>query len=97
MTIQNEGSFPRVIYRGEEDLESEQATAAALIEAIQNYDCHKVLHDYRAVTGARMGTLHSYSAAASYDRRFSSSTVWVTTPSSRMKSRNVPGCSQAMC
>ncbi len=70
MTIQNEGSFLRVIYRGEEDLESEQATAAALIEVIQNYDCHKVLHDYRAVTGARMGTLDSYSAAASYDRRF---------------------------
>ena len=59
MTIQNEGSFLRVIYRGEEDLESEQATAAALIEAIQNHDCHKVLHDYRAVTGARMGTLDS--------------------------------------
>ena len=70
MTIQNEGNFLRVVYRGEEDLESEQATAAALIEAVQIHDCHRVLHDYRAVTGARMGTLDSYAAAASYDRRF---------------------------
>ncbi len=70
MTIHNEGSFLRVVYRGEEDLESEQTAAAALIEAIQNHDCHKVLCDYRAVIGPRMGTVDSYSAAASYDRRF---------------------------
>ncbi len=70
MTIQNEGSFLRATYRGEEDLESEQEMAADLIEVIQIHDCHRVLHDYRAVTGARMGILDSYAAASSYDRRF---------------------------
>jgi hypothetical protein len=70
VTIQKEDGFLRVIYRGEEDLESELETASALLEAIDEHDCRRILHDCRSVTGPRLGTRDCFAAAAAYDRRF---------------------------
>ena len=70
ITIRKEYDFLRVIYRGEEDLESEMGLEAALLKAIKEHDCHKLLHDCRAVTGSRLGTLDCFTVAGSYDRRF---------------------------
>lgn len=65
-----EDGFLRVIYRGEEDLAGEMEIEPELLEAIEKYDCRRVLHDCRAVTGPRLGTVDCFSAAAAYDRRF---------------------------
>jgi hypothetical protein len=70
ITIRKEYDFLRVIYRGEENLESEMGLEAALLKAIKEHDCHKLLHDCRAVTGSRLGTLDCFTVAGSYDRRF---------------------------
>lgn len=70
VTIEKQEGFLRVIYRGEEDLESEMKAASALLEAIDAHDCHRILHDCRAVVGPRLGTQDAFSAAGSYDRRF---------------------------
>lgn len=72
VTIRRQGEFLRVIYRGEEDLESEMALQAALLDAIEEHDCRRLLHDCRAVSGSRLGTMDAFAAAASYDRRFRS-------------------------
>ena len=70
VTIRNEGAFLRVVYEGEEDLESEIELQAALLEAVEEHGGRRLLHDCRAVSGPRLGTLDSFAAAASYDRRF---------------------------
>ena len=70
ITIEKEDGFLRVIYRGEEDLESELGVGSAILKATEEHDCHRLLHDCRAVTGSRLGTLDCFTVAGSYDRRF---------------------------
>ena len=70
ITIEKEEGYLRVIYRGEEDLESELGVGAAILRAIEEHDCPKLLLDCRAVTGFRLGTLDCVAAVASYNRRF---------------------------
>jgi hypothetical protein len=70
VTVHREDGFLRVIYRGEEDLESEMQAASALLKAVAVHDCHRILHDCRAVVGPRLGTQDCFNAASSYDRRF---------------------------
>jgi hypothetical protein len=70
VTIEKQDGYLRVVYRGEEDLESELGVESVLLKAIEAHDCHKLLHDCRAVTGPRLGTVDCFTAAATYDRRF---------------------------
>ena len=70
ITIRKEDKFLRIVYRGEENLESEMGLEATLLKAIEEHDCHRSLHDCRAVTGSRLGTVDCFTVAGSYDRRF---------------------------
>lgn len=68
--IRQEEGFLWVIYRGEEDLTGELEIEGALLEAVEERGCNRILHDCRAVVGPRLGTVDSFAAAAAYDRRF---------------------------
>lgn len=68
--IRKERGFLRVVYRGEENLAGEMEIEAALLKAVEEHGCKRILHDCRAVVGARLGTVDSFAAAAAYDRRF---------------------------
>ena len=41
-----------------------------ILEAVEAFGCNRLLHDCRAVTGPRLGTVDAFAAAATYDRRF---------------------------
>ncbi len=68
--IRRERGFLWVIYRGEEDLSGELEIEGALLKAVEERGCKRILHDCRAVVGPRLGTVDSFAAAAAYDRRF---------------------------
>ena len=51
-------------------MQSELDAAAVLLDAIEEHDCHRILHDCRKVVGPRLGTMDCFTAAGLYDRRF---------------------------
>lgn len=64
------GRFLRAVYHGRENFEGEMEIADKLLEAIEATGCSRILHDCRAVTGPRLGTVDAFAAASAYDRRF---------------------------
>lgn len=70
VNIRKREGFLWVVYRGDEDLAGEMEIEVALLQAMEEHRCKRILHDCRAVVGPRLGTVDSFAAAAAYDRRF---------------------------